>query len=333
MTLRWGILSTARIARAFAAPLLASGVAEVLAVASRDAERAGAFARDLGIPHSYGSYAELLADPQIDAVYIGLPNSLHAEWTIAAVRAGKHVLCEKPLGVGRAEAAGMYAAADAAGVTLMEAFMYRFHPRTLAVQDLLRQGAIGELRLIRASFGFTVSDPANIRLSAELAGGALMDVGCYCVNFARMAAGQRPARVSATARWADSGVDDTLAATLEFPGGVLAQIACSLSSSQHHTAQLIGSEGAIEIDDAFVPSPDRPSSLRVRRGTRNPAVETIEFPPVNQYQREAEAFAQLLEDPYSAWPDMPRQETLDNMATIEALLRSARAGQPTEVTL
>lgn len=329
---RWGILSTAKIARAFAAPLIQSGAAEVAAVASRDAGRAAAFARELGIPRSYGSYAELLADPQIDAVYIGLPNRLHAEWAVASARAGKHVLCEKPLGVSRAEAAAMFAAADAAGVALMEAFMYRFHPRTLAVQDLLRQGALGELRLVRASFGFTVADPANIRLSAELAGGALMDVGCYCVNIARMAAGRAPLHVSAHARWAASGVDESLAGTLEFADGLLAQISCSLAASQHHSVQIIGSAGAIELDDAFVPAPDRPTSLRLRRGVRGPSSETIEFAPVNQYQREAEAFEQLLDDPYSAWPEMPRQETLENLATIEALLRSARTGQRVEVT-
>src|SRR5262249_47744189 len=153
--------------------------------------------------------------------------SLHATWTIAAARAGKHVLCEKPLAASRAEAEAMFEAARDAGVWLMEAFMYRFHPQTLRVQELVAAGAIGEVRLIRAVFCFAVADPNNVRLSAELAGGALMDVGCYPLNFARMIAGTAPERVAAAARWAPSGVDETLAGTLEYPGGIVAQITCS----------------------------------------------------------------------------------------------------------
>lgn len=333
MTLRWGIISTGRIAGAFAEALVPSEEARMVAVASRAQEPAAAFARTYGIPRAYGSYAELLADPEVEAVYIGLPNSLHAEWTIKAAQAGKHILCEKPLGVSRAEAETMFEAARAGGVWLMEAFMYRFHPRTLKVKELIDSGAIGKVLLIRASFGFTVTSPANVRLSAELAGGALMDVGCYCVNFARMVVGAAPSRVAAVARPAESGVDATLAATLDYAGGALAQISCSLTSSHHHLAQIIGSAGIIEVEEAFTPPPDRPSRLRLLRGARNAELELIEFPPVNQYRLEAEGFGRLIGAGHGrqAQPEMPLSETLDNSATIDALLRSARTGHPVEV--
>jgi predicted dehydrogenase len=330
--MRWGVISTGRIAKAFIDALRPSDE-RVVAVASREAGRAAEVASEFGIPRSYGAYDELLSDREVEAVYIGLPNSLHAEWTVKAAQAGKQILCEKPLGVSRDEAAAMFTAARDGGVWLMEAFMYRFHPRTLKIKELIEGGAIGQVRLIRASFGFTVTDPANVRLSAELVGGALMDVGCYCVNFARMSAGRAPSRVTASARWAASGVDETLAGTLEYGDGAIAQIACSLASSHHHLAQVIGSEGIIEVDEAFTPPPDRLSRLRVRRGARLAAVEDVEFPPVNQYRIEAEGFARLIEAGHSnhGLPEMPLVETLENMATIEALLRSARAGHSEDV--
>src|SRR5262245_19594215 len=239
--MRWGVISTGWVARTFIGALRASDEAQVVAVASRASERATALATELGVPRAYGASAELLADPEVEAVYIGLPNSLHAEWTIACARAGKHVLCEKPLATSRAEAETMFEAARDAGVWLMEAFMYRFHPQTLKVQELIAEGAIGEVRLIRSTFSFTVADPNNVRLSAELAGGALMDVGCYAVNFARMVAGAAPEHVAAVARWAPSGVDEMLAGTLEYPGGAVAQITCSLNASRVHSAHVIGS--------------------------------------------------------------------------------------------
>jgi predicted dehydrogenase len=324
MTVGWGIMSTGRIARTFIAALNQSAQARVVAVASRDATRAAETAREFGIARAYGSYEELLADSDVEAVYIGLPNSMHAEWAVKCARAGKHVLCEKPLGVSRAEAAAMFAAAHAAGVYLMEAFMYRFHPQTLKVQELIASGAIGMVRTIQAAFGFTVTDPTNIRLNAALAGGALMDVGCYCVNFGRMVAGVAPERVAAAARWADTGVDATLVGTLEYPGGALAQIACSLVSSHHHTARVIGSEGIIELDQAFTVPSDHVSYIRLRRGARSASVEEIAIAPANHYQLEAEAFGRLIRGEPGAWL-MPEAETLDNMATIDALLSSARA--------
>ena len=324
--MHWGIISTGRIARTFIGALAHSEVAQAVAIASRNQGRAAEVAREFGITRAYGSYEELLADPEVDAVYIGLPNSMHAEWTIKAAQAGKHILCEKPLGVSRAEAESMFVAAREAGVQLMEAFMYRFHPQTLKVKELIETGAIGEVRLIQAAFGFTVTDPANVRLSAELAGGALMDVGCYCVNFARMIAGAAPERVAAAARWASSGVDATLVGTLEYPDGVLAQISCSLVSSHHHTARVIGSDGIIELDQAFTAPFDQATRIRLRRGKRLAEVEEIEIPPVSHYRLEAEGFGRGIRGEAGA-PAMPEVETLDNMATIDALLSSVRASR------
>jgi predicted dehydrogenase len=178
-----------------------------------------------------------------------------------------------------------------------------------------------------------VTDPANVRLSAELAGGALMDVGCYCVNFARMVAGSAPRRIAAVAHMAASGVDETLAGTLEYAGGAIAQISCGLASSNHNMAQIIGSAGIIEVEQSFIPPPDRPSRLRLLRGVRNAEPELIEFPAVNQYRLEAEGFSRLIGAGHGqhGLPEMPLIETLDNSATIEALLRSARTGHPVEV--
>jgi predicted dehydrogenase len=324
--MRWGVISTGWVARTFINALRESEEARVVAVASRDGERAAALAAEFDVPRAYGAYADLLADPEVEAVYIGLPNSLHAEWTLACARAGKHVLCEKPLATSRAEAETMFEAARDAGVWLMEAFMYRFHPQTLKVQQLIAEDAIGDVRLIRSTFSFTVADPNNVRLSAALAGGALMDVGCYPVNFARMVAGSAPEHVAAVAHWAPSGVDETLAGTLEYPGGVIAQITCSLDASRIHSAQVIGSAGSIELDEAFTLPFDRPTRIRLRHGARGADAEEIEIAPVNHYRLEAEAFEQLVRAGHGAHglPEMPLIETLDNLATIQALLLAAR---------
>jgi predicted dehydrogenase len=331
--MRWGVISTGRIARAFLDALRPSQSEQIVAVASRDEAKAAAIAREFGVPRSYGSYQALLADPEVQAVYLATPNSLHAEWALRAAQAGKHILCEKPIGVSRDEAIAMFSEARAAGVWLMEAFMYRFHPRTLKIQQLIESGTIGQVRLVRASFGFSVTDRANVRLSAPLAGGALMDIGCYCVNFSRMAAGQAPTRVTASARWGASEVDETLAGTLDYPNGVIAQISCSLVSSHHHMVQVICSDGIIDIEEACTPPPDRPARLRVRCGARMAEVEEITFPAVNQYRLEAEGFSTMVAAGHGqhGLPEMPLVETLDNMATIEALLRSARTGHAVEV--
>ena len=323
--MRWGILGPGRIARSFLTGLAGSATETAVAVGSRDLDRARAVADDLDVLRAYGSYPDVLADEAVEAVYVALPNSLHARWSDAAARAGKHVLCEKPLGRSAAEAEAMFAVARECGVWLMEAFMYRFHPRTLALAELVARGDVGEPRLVRASFGFTVTDAANVRLSADLAGGALMDVGCYPVNAARMLAGP-VAGVTAAARWSDTGVDETLAGTLDHATGALSAVSCSLVSSHHNVVQLVGSEGTVDMPNAFTPPPDRSSVLAHTRGARGGEPREIRFDPVDQYTMEAEGFAALVAAGHDAadLPQMPLAESLDNAVTIDALLRGAR---------
>ena len=328
--MRWGILGPGRIARSFLTGLAGSATEAAVAVGSRDVGRAKLVADEFGVPRAYGSYEELLSDGQVDAVYVALPNALHAEWSAAAAAAGRHVLCEKPLGGSAAEAEAMFGAAREHGVLLMEAFMYRFHPRTIRLAELVRAGEIGEVRLVRASFGFTVTDTANVRLAPELGGGALMDVGCYPVSVARLLAGP-PAAVTAVARWAETGVDETLAGTVDHAGGAVSQVSCSLDSSHHHTLQVIGSDGLIDVPEAFTPPKERPSRMVVTRGARFGEVEELTFDPVDQYTAEAEGFARLVEAGQEAadgLPQVPSRESLDNAATIEALLTSARESRP-----
>jgi D-xylose 1-dehydrogenase (NADP+, D-xylono-1,5-lactone-forming) len=330
MSVRWGVLGPGRISHAFLRGVAQSDRTTAVAVASRSLERARAAAAEFGLPRAYGSYAALLDDADVDAVYIGLPNGRHAEWTIAAAKAGKHVLCEKPLGADPAEVASMIEAAEQHGVLLAEAFMYRFHPRTRRLAELLADGAIGAPRLVRSAFGFRLDDPADIRFSAELAGGALQDVGCYAVSLARLVFGAAPSEVSAVARWTPSGVDETLVGTLDYTGGGLAQVAASMAIAYHMNAQIVGTEGVIEVPDPFLPARGEPAVLRLIPDGAEPTV--IESPNPDQYMAEAERFAAVVEAGPEACaagvPEMPLAESADNAATIDALLRSAREGEP-----
>lgn len=321
MTLRWGILSTANIGRRVVTPAIqAAPGSTVVAVASRDDEGARRYAADLGIPRHYGSYEALLADPEVDAVYNPLPNSLHLPWTLKALSAGKHVLCEKPLGLSAAECLAMAHAAKVADRVLMEAFMYRFHDRTQTLFELTRSGTLGALRLIRARFAFTVSDPANIRLNPDLGGGALMDVGCYCVNVARSIARDEPLTVQARATWVN-GVDETLTATLTFAGGLVAQIDCALNQPRFETLEVFGTEGYCEVDSAFLPGLDE-TALRVT--LRKTGVTQTVVPGHNQYERMVEHFSECAVQGAPLRYDAA--EAAANLAVIEALYRSARAG-------
>jgi len=321
-TLRWGVISTANIGRAAVNPAIqASNNGELVAVASRESEAARVFAEQHGIPRSYGSYQDLLDDPDVDAVYNPLPNSMHLEWSVKAMEAGKHVLCEKPLALDEDECRVMAAAADANGVKLLEAFMYRFHPRTQRVVDLVREGAIGDLRVIRSSFTFRLTQPGNIRLDPDLGGGALMDVGCYCVNVSRTMAGAEPVEVQATANWTDRGVDEEMAGSLRFPGGVLAVFDCSLAMERCEFYEVAGTKGHIRIESAFLPGKDDTPILH-HRGREGVTTEVV--PGADEYEAMVEHFADcVLNDgplQYSA------QEAALNMRTIEALYRSARDG-------
>jgi xylose dehydrogenase (NAD/NADP) len=328
--LRMGILGTANIARGFSQALRTSQRVIVAAVASRDMDKARRFAAETGIARHFGSYESLLADPEIDAIYNPLPNSLHAHWSIQAARSGKHVLCEKPLAAGAAEAQAMFEAARRHGVQLVEGYPYLAQPQTLKMRELIAAGAIGEARLIQASFGFTLSDPGNIRLNPELAGGALMDVGVYPVSLIRIIAKQKPARVHATAHWTAlgaAGVDGAMAATLEFHGGLLAQITCSFDSALHRQALIAGSTGVIQTTYLNHTSAEQPGILRVRTGAGAKGEDrVIETPPTNGFLAEAESFERLVREGTEHWTGATPEESIDIMMILEALLQSARSG-------
>lgn len=321
---RWGVLSTANIGRWAVNPAIqASRNGELAAVASRDADRARSFASEHGIPRWHDGYQALLDDPGIDAVYIPLPNSLHAEWTVRAAAAGKHILCEKPLAVTAAEAEAMGAAAERHGVLLMEAFMYRFHPRTEQVLAMVRAGAIGELKAIRSVFTFRLTRPDNIRLSAELGGGALMDVGCYCVNVSRTLAGTEPLEVQAWAGWGPTGVDLQLAGMLRFPDDVVAHFDCALTLERRESYEAAGTDASLLVPAAFLPGKQAAAFIE-DRGREPP--RRHEVAGADEYQRMVEHFADCV---LTGQPvRYPVSEAVANLRTIEALYRSARTGAP-----
>jgi D-xylose 1-dehydrogenase (NADP+, D-xylono-1,5-lactone-forming) len=328
--LRIGILSTARIARSFVQALRPSQHVRVAAVASRNASKAQSFAAEFDIARSCGSYAELLADPDIDAIYNPLPNSLHAEWSIRALRAGKHVLCEKPLAVSAAEALAMFEAAGTGGVHLAEAYPYLAQPQTLKLRELLAAGTIGKPRLIQASFGFTLTNPDDIRLDAGLGGGALMDLGTYCVSLIRIVAGSRPTRVNASAQWSqesgpDGAVDRTIAATIEFASGLKAQLTCSFDACPHRQALIVGSGGTVQTTFLNHTSAAAPGSLALRVGTDAKALDTlVQTATANGFLAEADSFAALVHRGPEHWNGATPQESIDIAMTLAAILRSAR---------
>ena len=320
--IRWGVISTANIGRAAVNPAIqASANGELVAVASRDAERAQLFAEKHGIPGHYGSYQALLDDQEIDAVYIPLPNSLHRQWTIKAAEAGKHILCEKPLALNAAECEEMAAAAEANGVKLMEAFMYRFHPRTEKVVEMAQTGAVGDVRALHSTFTFRLTRPGNIRLDPELGGGSLMDVGCYCVNVSRTIAGAEPVEVQAFARWADSGVDEQMAGVLRFDSGLLAQFDSALTLERREAYEVAGTDGSLQVPHAFLPGTDD-TVIRELHGRGEPQTHTVAG--VDEYRLMVEHFASCI------LHDLPLRyqasEAIQNMRVIEALYRSARNG-------
>ncbi|MFH1329568.1 MAG: Gfo/Idh/MocA family oxidoreductase [Actinomycetota bacterium] len=320
--LRWGILSTARIGtRRVVSSMQAARRCEVAAIASREANRAVFAARQLGIPRSYGSYRALLADPEVDAVYNPLPNHLHAEWTIAALEAGKHVLCEKPIGLSSKEAHRMDEVARKAGRVLVEAFMYRFHPTWATTRRLIEAGRIGELRAVQSWFSFFNDDPGDIRNVAAYGGGAMLDIGCYCVDLSRMLMGGEPTAVSAAVRRDPaSGVDVLVAAVLEF-GDRLASFGVSIRAEADQRVVVYGSEGRITHEIPFNVPGDRPTRVLLHRGAPTPPQEPAEvlpFPPADMYTLQAEAFAAAVLD--GAPLPLPMSDSIANMEVIERIL-------------
>lgn len=331
--LRIGMLGTARIASQFALGVAPSPDVKVVGVASRDAAKARAFASELGIPKSYGSYEALLADRDIDAIYIPLPNTMHAEWATKATDAGKHVICEKPLAMSRAEAKSMFEAARRNKVHLVEAYPYLSQPTTLKARDLIRSGAIGRPQLITANFGVSFTDPADIRFQPALGGGSMRDAGSYCVSFVRVMAGERPERVRALAHWTESGVDRTMVATMEFASGLIAQIASTYATHYYRHGQIAGENGIIDTHFQNHPPVGGPPAIHVRRGAMPGVsqVETILAQGGNGFRYSAESFARLVAGDDTAWNGATVEESLDIAATLSALVESARSGLPVDV--
>jgi len=320
--LRWGILSTADIARRKVIPGIRKAArCDIVALGSRDETVGRQVADELGIPRAYGSYAALLADPAVDAVYIPLPNHLHAEWTIAAARAGKHVLCEKPLAMTADEAQTMVDACDAAGVRLMEAFMYRQHPSWIAAKEIVDSGRLGRLTAIQSWFSYYNDDPANIRNQLEAGGGAIYDIGCYTINLSRLLFGGEPTRVqSSIRRDPATGVDTVGSAILDFPDGI-ASFTVSTRVETDQRVHVYGTDGRLSIEIPFNIPPDRPTRVFVTAGGEPPvapAVETLTFQTKDPYTAEAEAFTSAILDGKPI--PTPPADAVANMRVIDAIL-------------
>jgi D-xylose 1-dehydrogenase (NADP+, D-xylono-1,5-lactone-forming) len=315
--LRWGILSTANITR----KLLDSGHGSFVAVASRSADRAEAFAREHGVTRAHGSYEALLSDPEVDAVYVPLPNALHVEWSVRALEAGKHVLCEKPMSRRPEEVQRAFDVAEREGRVLAEAFMWRHHPQLARARELIADGAVGRLRLIRASFAFAAADPQDIRLQGDLDGGGLMDVGCYCVSGCRALAGAEPERVQAEQAIGGNGVDVAMVATLRFPGDVLATLDCGLALAPRDELEAVGDEGSLFLDD---PWHGREAVIEVRRP--DGSTERVETGPANSYALELQNFEAAVRG--DGEPLLGRDDALGQARTIAALYASADGGEP-----
>jgi xylose dehydrogenase (NAD/NADP) len=318
VTVQWGILSTARINGKLLAGAAQSQASTVTAVASRDVIRAREYAEEHGIDRAYGSYAELLADPELEAVYISLPNSMHLEWTERALRAGKHVLCEKPLGRRAADVEAAFALAEQEGSLLMEAFMYRHNPQTMRVVELVSDGAVGRLRLVRGTFSFGLGGETDVRLDPALEGGALMDVGCYCVSAARLLAGE-PERVTGEQVLGGGGVDVAFTATMLFPDEVLAHFDAGIVLAGRDELEVVGEDGSLFLDD---PWHCLEPVIEIRR---DDGVQRIELERVNSYMLELDNFSAAIRG--EGEPLLGREDAVGQVRAIEALYESAAAGQ------
>jgi predicted dehydrogenase len=314
MALRWGLLSTARINDAFLAGVAESPSAEVVAVASRDGERARDYAQAHGIASAHGSYEALFADPAVDAVYISLPNGMHLDWTERALRAGKHVLCEKPLGRDPDAVAAVFDLAERQGVALREAFMYRHNPQTVRLAELVAEGAIGTLRSIRSSFSFVLSDPDDVRLSGALEGGALLDLGCYCVSASRLLAGE-PEAVAGVSVVGGRGVDVSFAGAMRFPGEVIAAFDASFRGDGGWL-EVAGEEGVLRLDDPW--HIHAPGIVHLDGNDERP----IEIAPANSYRLEAEDLAAVI-DGGSGGGRLGRDDAIGQARALGMLHRAA----------
>ena len=328
--LSWGVVSTARINDEVLPQIRASSRANLVAVASRDRERAQAYAAANDFPKWYGSYEALFDDDEIDCVYISVPNSLHAPLAAAALRAGKHVLCEKPLADSAEEARRLFAVAESSDRRLMEAFMYRHHDKTLLLEDLVGRGELGELEVIRSWFHFRPEDPdADIRFRAELAGGSLRDVGCYCTSLSLLLAGEEPEALAATARLRNGGVDESFAGVMRFPSGAIAVFDCNMRAEVGLGATVVGSRGVAHVATPWYPHL-APASIEVRLASSSSALATTSR---NPYLLEVENFCDVVQA--LAEPRVSQEDTVRNLKTMDALAEAAGLPnyvlEPTEV--
>jgi D-xylose 1-dehydrogenase (NADP+, D-xylono-1,5-lactone-forming) len=318
MPVRLGVLSTARINRPVIAAARASERVELVAVASRDQARADAYAEEHGIERAHGGYEALLADPDVDAVYISLPNSLHVEWSIRALEAGKHVLCEKPLDRRPERVEEAFDVAERAGLVLMEGFMWRHHPQTRLLEEIIRSGRIGEPRVVLTRFSFPLDDPENVRMRPELDGGGLMDVGCYCISAARLVAGE-PELVFGRQVVGPTGVDVRFLGTLQFPGNVFAHFLCGMDVPFSSRLEVVGSDASAIVADPWL--------------CRDPHVqigdERIDAEDADRYQLELENLSDAIRG--AAQPLLGRADAVGQARVIEALYRCAETD--TAVTL
>jgi predicted dehydrogenase len=318
--LRWGIMGAGNITKSVIPGIQASRTGEVTAVASRDAAKARAHADRYGIPKSYGSYEELLADPDIDAVYIPLPNHLHKPWTIRAAKAGKHVLCEKPIALDAAEAKEMVEACAASGVVLAEAFMYRHHPRYDRIREIIASGEIGDIRGIHGTFTFNnAKNTTNIRYKQEWGGGSVYDVGCYPISAARLILGKEPVAATAHAFFSPEhgGVDMMTSGLVEFDGGVALTFDCAMWAAGRNTLEVLGTDGRIEVPFAFLPQAGKAGFFVITKdGRREEPVEDL-----NQYTLQADDFASAVAGKPQRFPP---EDCIFNMKVIDAVLKSAR---------
>jgi D-xylose 1-dehydrogenase (NADP+, D-xylono-1,5-lactone-forming) len=321
--MRLGIVSTADINRKVIPGAHASDKVELVAVASREQRRADEYASAWKIPRAYGSYEALLEDPDVDAIYISLPNTLHREWSIRSLEAGKHVICEKPFSRRPADVDEAFDAAERSGRLLTEAFMYRHNPQTARLAELIREGAIGELRVIRSAFSYSLYDPENIRLRTDADGGSLMDVGCYCVSGSRLLAGEAES-VYGQAYTGPTGTDWVFAGALRFPDGVLALFDCGTSLPERDELEAIGTEGSLFLDDPWH------ATTPVIEVRRSDGVERVKLDRVDSYRLELENLADAIagEAPLL----LGREDALGQARTIDALFRSAETGESVSPT-
>ncbi len=323
-TLRWGLLSTARINERLIPAIRATERAELVAVASRDLARAEAYAAEHKIPRAYGSYEALLDDPEVDAVYISLPNSLHAEWTICAAQAGKHVLCEKPLAVSVEQCDQVIAAAESSGRVIAEAVMYLYHPLLQRLREMVKEGAVGQVTLVRGAFSFFLDRLNDVRWRPELAGGSLWDVGSYPVSFIRWVAGE-PEEVFGWQVLTSSGVDATFAGLLRYDNGVLGVMDCGFRQQFRVQAEVTGTEGTLTLERPYLMNAQ--SRIVWQRGLDQEQV--ITSPEINPYECEVRAFTRAVLE--GAPLPVSLESSRANVATLVTLYESARTGQPCRV--